>query len=403
MTFPDTVLRIDSIDVVVEEPTISDYLTFPITADVIVLLGHADGDLDVMTPYPVRSVEKAIRDIGSDNKLANALRACWSAGGRYIMLIKIGETSTLDALDTDEYWQEVYDKTSDGLDLIKDIDQAGIVVPVDARYEGHTYDDGGEVRLDFVALLAEKCAISANNNVFVQGIIGTESDDPAVMLASRTLSDKYAWQLEYCYTDKGWVPFNDMYRFVSVAAGRGKFFLRQLDASFDSDLAATVAGLMASIREDVAISGRIVFDGFLSRELTKAEADDLSVNGLIPFGSTIRRKRKNVPEMMPLSDQNLGVHTSDFQQNSIMRLARRVSMSVKQVVRPLIGTNGLKLDDVLSAELSEWYSQDIIRDFNYRIAIDPLDPYKRKVLLELKPYFSTKIIRLNIDVGPFGG
>jgi hypothetical protein len=51
MTWPDTILRIDTVDVIVDAPTISNIFTIPEDGDVVVICGYTyGGDLDEFRP-----------------------------------------------------------------------------------------------------------------------------------------------------------------------------------------------------------------------------------------------------------------------------------------------------------------------------------------------------------------
>jgi hypothetical protein len=474
MTWPDTILRIDTVDVIVDAPTISNIFTIPEDGDVVVICGYTyGGDLDEFRPYFVTSIENMLPRIDSDSAVAKTLLSCWNAGGRNVVIVKIGDETDLDGLSGYTRSKLMYDDMKQGLEVARGLWYAGIVVPAGVSYEGYretvtgttltlssgrwthsdtkasidsdvtaVYDTGANIgnehwtqyytdsdgitqklsngvimidyspsgaitcdwiaKLDFVALLADECAKATQDDILLQGVIGTTSSDPTSLLASWTLTDKYGWQYRYCWTEGGgggWLPFNDKYRFVSVAVGRAKFFLRGLDAAFESDLAGHVAGLMSSLPEDVAISGRVVSGVYPTVEPTKAQADLLSVAGLIPFGTTVARKRFGFPEIFPLSDQNLAIHTSDYQQNTILRLARRVTMLLKRRIDTIIGTRGTNLEDIIVEVLESFKERDVIKDYSYRIALSPTDPNKRLVFVELKSYFSVKVIRIAITTG----
>ena len=256
---------------------------------------------------------------------------------------------------------------------------------------------------DFLDLLANICAeaISNGGNI-IQSILSSENINVTNIASNEILTRKKEWQNHYCKSGpRAFIPNNDKFRFVSVAVGTATFRLVDGGFIFEYGLGPMVAGLMSSLADDVTLNGRRVsFVRMTSPAPDNYEADTLSLNGFIPVGHTVKTRRGYFDEVVPLSDQNMAIQVSELQHTGTLRLARRLVMKLKHQLESVIGTNGKNIARIVSDLLSQYKSDGMLSDYDFKLSKNPRDPYKVTILLAILPYFTSRIIEVSVIAGP---
>jgi hypothetical protein len=398
---------------------------------------------------------------------ARAMLSAWNAGARYIVLLKAGDLSELENLSDKAKAELIYDRMELAYEVAAGLQWSGYVVPVDVTFEGYTtpvqtvtptmttmrdglsftYDqrynikieqifDGGvavdphdwaqvpleskaafingfipvgevtltfTAHLDFARQMSYACARSSEEGTFMQGIIGTDSNSYEEIIGMRSLSDHFIWQSVHARTANGFIPMNDDYRFVTAVAGEVTLYLDRFAVAFRTNMAAMHAGLMASLPYDIAAAGRIVSNAYLTTRFTVEEADKLSYLGIITYDEPTESRRWRMNRVVCMTDQNMGVHASDFQQNVTMRLIRRIVTHVAQRLEDLIGTDGSMAHGIVTQSMSYFVTNDLIKSFDSRVGTNPYDSHKLDVSILVVPYFAAKAIEISMKAGPFNG
>lgn len=414
-----------AINVTVTENTSYGRDLLPVGRDIIVLAGFYDGSHDDYSIIPVRSVDQVITSIVGDlsdldavkafkkTSIFKALVSCMMNGGRDIVLFKLGSLTEqasiapgddamqylFDKMKPDGYGTESVNWNSGGLFHACDNEWFAYVIPVDAPAEGYTKSDG--THLDFMKLTALTCTHAMSNGVFVQAMLSTTSTNGTVLLNSESMRGKDTWQSSYCYGQQvGWIPGNDAYRFAAVPAGRALFASQEEGTAFEFGLAPAVAGLATTMVDDVSIAGRKLNVSKLLPVLGST-ADDLSMAGFIPVGQSAAMRRSREDGAILLGDNTMAIPVSDFKQEVVLRLARRISLKLRLVLEPLIGTNGLSVGSKVEDAMDALIKAGTIRGYTTKITRDPSDPYRLRLFVEVIPFLPVKAIEINLVSGPF--
>lgn len=383
----------------------------PVGRDIIVLAGFFDGPYETRTIVPVFSVDQITHSIVGDLSNLDAVKAFKQTsifqaivsarmnGGTDIVLFKFGSLSEWTSkVSTDDQMQYLYDSMEAGLMDAVDNEWFGYLIPVDAPAEGYTKSDG--TFLDFTQLTSFACTQAMSNGVFVQAMLSTASTNGTVLLNSESLRGKELWQLSNCYGQHGWMPGADAYRFAAVPAGRALFASLDHGTAFEHGLAPAVAGLATTLGDDVSLAGRKLNVSKLLPVLGST-ADEMSMAGFMPVGQSAAMRRAREDGALLLGDNTMAVPMSDFKQEVVLRLARRISLKLRLAIEPLVGTNGLSVGTKVENVLDEIVRAGTIRGYSTKIARDPSDPYRLRLFVEVIPFLPVKAIEINLVSGPF--
>jgi hypothetical protein len=97
----------------------------------------------------------------------------------------------------------------------------------------------------------------------------------------------------------------------------------------------------------------------------------------------------------------MAVPASDFRQEVVLRLTRRVSKKMRLALEPLIGTNGTLVDVVVERTMDKLVDSKVIRSYKFSVKRDTSDRTKVRLWLEIVPYLPVKAIEISIVTGPF--
>ena len=385
--------------------------------DIICLAGHCPGTGTDYDLIPVQSLEQILELFAGNmadtaavaavkaSTMYSALVSCWVSGGRNLAILRLGDDADFDGLTDDQRYQLIYTKLGNAYSYITDNEYIQYIVPVEAPAEGYTKAD--TTFLDFMQQAAFAAAKAINTGSFVQVMLSTESSDVTILANAESIRKKEDWQFKdpgqsYCYSSTlGWLPNNDAYRFVAVPAGRALFSYPEFDVSFEGGLAPAIAGLSSSLQADVSSMGRVVPGVRLFTRLSQDDADALSLAGYMVLGETARQQRRRQTGAIVISDNTMAIPASDFQQEVVMRLTRRVSLAVRLAILPYIGTSGLGIETEVDTVLRTLARDDVIRDYFYRFARDPGDIHRLLLLVSVTPYLPVKALTIEISAGPF--
>jgi hypothetical protein len=384
----------------------------PVGRDIIVLVGFFDGPHENGSIIPVFSLDQVATSILgtlSDSKAVSELKrtsifgaivAAQMNGGTDIVLFKLGSLSELTSKESkDDQMQYIYDSMETGILDAVDNEWFAYLIPVDAPAEGYLKSDG--IFLDFTQLTAFACAKAMSNGVFVQAMLSTASTNGTVLLNSESMRGKEAWQSEYCYGQQvGWIPGNDAYRFAAVPAGRALFASADHGTAFEHGLAPAVAGLATTLGDDISLAGRKLNVSKLLPVLGST-ADEMSVAGFIPVGQSAAMRRSREDGALLLGDNTMAVPMSDFKQEVVLRLARRISIKLRLALEPLVGSNGMSVGAKVQDVMDSIVKAGTIRGYSTKVARDPSDPYRLRLYVEVVPFLPVKAIEINLVAGPF--
>jgi hypothetical protein len=382
-------------------PTIDSVISYPVDTDLIVIVGFFDSSDSVGELIPVASLQHGIASCKAldefnrpTSNTAKLLISTWEAGGRSIALYRAGDPSQLENLTDEQRFSVIYDAYELAYQELTAYEFIDYLIPADVCFE-----DSSNERW-FHQQLATWCAhFYGESESIIQGVMSTRSEDPVSAMLSPAMSYKIYYQTTECRLNGVWFPEADPYRFVSVAAGRGLHYSPQTNASFECGLAGSLAGVSASQKTDVSAMGRRINNISLKHIVSRSEAEELTKRGFIPFGLTVDARRGRSVEITILSDNNLAIPTSDLQQNQLVRFIRRVSHQLVRTVEPYVGSSGAGAETAVGDLLTS-LSQNLIKSYSMQMARDKRDPSKLNFMIELVPYFTTKVISIGTSIGP---
>jgi hypothetical protein len=241
----------------------------------------------------------------------------------------------------------------------------------------------------------------------MQALLSTREENGTLWMTSESLRRKEDWQFRdleqsYCYSPTlGWIPGNDKYRFVAVPTGRAFFSSPEHEAFFEDGLAPAVAGLLSSLPTNVSITGRQLNVSEIKGPVLGSIADRLSVAGYMPVGQTDLMRKRRRSGALVLADNTMAVAGSDFKQEAVMRVARRVSLKIRLALERAIGGNGQNVQQIVENTLDEIVDQGAIKAYSFKVSRDPKDLSRMLVYLEVQPYLQVKVIEISIVTGPF--
>lgn len=411
----------ESMHIDVAWPTVNKTVSYPVDADIIVIVGFFASPDPIGSLIPVASLENGIASCeGLDqfnrptSNTAKALIAAWEAGGRHVALYRAGDPTVLENVTDEVRLARIYDAYEAAYLELREYSFISYLYPADVNFEDTVPNTvttpqphvgaGG-----FGAQLAMHCAGFKTPYVdsIVQGVMSSASDDPIATMLSAAMTAKFNYQKTNCKIDSNaspggviWFPEADPFRYLSVAGSRAMIYSPRTTASFEFGLGATLVGLESSLPDDIASTGRRVNNINLKHVPSRSEADALSKHGIVPFGLTVDSRRGRSAEIVVLSDNNLAMPVSDFQQNQTLRFIRRITGRLVRLCEPYIGTPGVGIEQTVENFLSSLKKKDLIKSYDWKYARDAVDPQKLNLLIEVEPYFSTKVISITTSVGP---
>jgi len=431
---------------IIEKPLYSD-LSLGET-DRIALIGHADG-LELNTPHRVIDIQETINTLGADedSPLLRGMFEAYNMGAKDIWLIAsapMSEYVPYDQIDgTSRKTARVdlnnltfYQKYSQRLDatyrILMEEDFPEIVVPLEAPFL-----DAGDV--DFLTPLLSNCLqrYRKTGNVSI-GILGTRipANTENVfeklntdMRISRFEGDSYVYStktlfsiLRYHYgidlfstsSETNILDGQDMGKFGMVVVGEGLSKAPQLGYPYTTSLAATVAGLMASMPENQSIVNKKLarISGLVGYIFTKEEVQELA------------RKRLNVATLTPLGRRGTSYQTfiatdnslangwpdtntddqSAFWAVSTLRLVGKISQQIVALGRRSLGTIEYAMfKDSIYSYLDSLQSDGLLKDYRLNIYREQDENRTVYVDLMLYPYFTIREIYFTVEVGPGTG
>jgi hypothetical protein len=356
-------------------------------------LGSIVGDL---------SNEQAVESF-KQSDIYKAVVSCRKNGAQNIAVLKMGSTQMLESVSItdDEHYDFLYERLFTALPIAVTLDDIDYLVPLDIPAEGYTRDDG--THLDFMSLCADACFDSAKTGHIIQCVMSTMSNSSTIWMNSESIKAKEAWQLTYCYSPikNKWVPDNDKYRFVAVPTGRALFSYQDHSLSFEQGLAPALAGKLASLKDNMSVMGRTLSCYRPMTPVLGSTADNLSIVGFMPTGQTAMMRRKKEFGTVVLNDSTMAIPGSDFRQEVVLRLARRVGSRIRRSLEPIIGTSGSTVSEIVNRIMGKMVTDKMIRSYTYESILDPRDPGKLLIKIQVEPFLPIKAIEISIVAGPF--
>lgn len=381
----------------------------------ILLIGHADG-IEINNPIKIKSMQSAIDLLGADLKspLMRGVFDAYAAGARDIiicaaapMLEYISDYSSRTTSTTifdleaatptsQTFYEKYYDRLEQTYSLIKDLDFIDIIVPL----ETSIINTGG---IDFITQLADYCADFHNSTGYVQiGIIGSRSgglsaSDVELLEDNLVLTNKLTQ-----YNSSGSIV-SDSGRFVVPVYGEAVFQHPQIKTSYVSNLAASVAGMMASTPLDMALirtrvpGATYVYGSDLSQQEFR-RLENIGVNTIYRGKKT----RRSVPFEVYLSNEfTLAKSNNTLNKATQMRLIAAVVNQVREYSYQAIGRFGYDLlVDKVKSYLLKLKSDKIIIDFSLNIEVKSTSTANIIFYIELLSSLGLRKVDFSIATGP---
>jgi len=382
----------------------------------VLLIGHANG-LGINNPIQIRSMQSAIDLLGGDikNPLLRGVLNAYAAGARDIMVCAAApyseyvdnylnrntQTDVFSVLNNSvssniSFYERYYDRLEETYQIIKELDSIDIVVPLETSIIKTE-------NVDFISQLATYCADFHNLTGYVQmGVIGSHSGglshaDVLEIQSSEVLVDKLT---QY---DTGGSITSDYGRFVVPVYGEAIYQHQQIKTSYTSSLAASFAGMMASMPLNIGII-RSRVPGAMSvygSSLTNSDhqiLDNLGINTIYRGKKT----RSTTPYEVYLSNEyTLSHNDSTLHKVSQMKLMSLVIGEVKNYSYSAVGK--FSYDDVVSKVknlLLGLKNSKTIVDFSLNIRSDPKETGKIIISISLISSFGLKKIDFSLSTGP---
>jgi hypothetical protein len=381
----------------------------------ILLIGHADG-MDLNSPIRIRSVQSAIDILRADlnSPLLRAVFDCYAAGARDIIICasapmveyvssysdRLTSTTLFDLSSatpsSKNFYEKYYERLEETYRLIKDLDFVDIIVPLET-----SIIQTGEI--DFITQLAEYCGDFHNSTGYVQiGVIGSRSGGLSGSNIEELENNEVLINKLTEYNFGGTISSDDG-RFVVPVYGEAVFQHSQLKTSYVSNMAASIAGMIASTPLDRAmIRARIPGAMFVyGADLTQAEFRRLESIGV----NTIyrgKKTRRSVPfEVYITNEYTLAKSNSTLSRANQMRLVAAVVNQVREYSYEAIGKFGydIVVDKVRSYLLS-LKDDKIIVDFSLNIEVNPTIVGSLILYIELLSSLGLRKVDFTIATGP---
>lgn len=431
---------------IVEKPLYSDLGVGK--TDRLALIGHADG-LELNTPHRVIDIQETINILGADanSPLLRGMFEAYNMGAKDIWLIasapmseyvQYDEISDISRktqradLDNLNFYQKYSQRLDVTYRMLMEEDFPEIVVPLEAPFF-----DAGDV--DFLTPLLSNCLqrYRRTGNISI-GIIGTRIPANTENIFNKLNTDTRISRLEgssYIYSTKtlysilkyhyginlfsGNTQSNildgqDMGKFGMVVIGEGLSNAPQLGYPYTASLAATVAGLMASMPENQSL---------VNKKLSR-------ISGLVGYKfsqdeiQTLARKRLNVATLTPLGRRGTSYQVFVSTDNSLangwpdtnaddqsafwsvatLRLVGKISQNIVSLGRRSLGTIQYAMfKDSVYNYLDKIKAKGLLKD--YRLKIYRGNDANRTVYVDLMlyPYFTIREIYFTVEVGPGTG
>lgn len=383
----------------------------------ICLIGHAD-NLELNVPVKVRSIQSAIDILGADirSPLLRGVFDAYQAGARDLFVMAaapLGEyvefyedrivPTTMFELEEATprsltFYEKYYERLFTSYSTLTELDFIDFVVPLEASI----IKTGG---VDFVGQLAAHLLIFHNTTGFVQlGVIGSRSGgvksaDVQEIKSTKTLIDKFTI---YDSSQSGQIVA-DYGRFVIPIYGEGVMQHSQLKASYTSSMAATYAGMMASMPLNLALI-RTRLPGVMSvygNDLTQAEINELESIGM----NTIyrgRRTRRSMPfEVYGTNEYTLANMDSTLSKATQMRIVAAVVNQVKGLATDSIGKFGYdRAVEGATMLLRQMQQMGVLVDFTLNVEVDKSTRGRIILYIELVSSLGLRKIDFAIAAGP---
>lgn len=381
----------------------------------ILLIGHADG-IEINNPIKVRSIQSAIDLLGANlqSPLMRGVFDAYAAGARDIVICaaapmleyisdysnRTTSTTMFDleaATPTSQtFYEKYYDRLEETYSLIKDLDFIDIIVPL----ETSIINTGG---IDFITQLADYCADFHNSTGYVQiGVIGSRSgglsaSDVELLEDNLVLTNKLTQ-----YNSSGSIV-SDSGRFVVPVYGEAVFQHPQIKTSYVSNLAASVAGMMASTPLDMALirtrvpGATYVYGSDLSQQEFR-RLENIGVNTIYRGKKT----RRSVPFEVYLSNEfTLAKSNNTLSKATQMRLIAAVVNQVREYSYQAIGRFGYDLlVDKVKSYLLKLKSDKIIIDFSLNVEVKSTSTANIIFYIELLSSLGLRKVDFSIATGP---
>lgn len=380
----------------------------------ILLIGHAD-NIGINVPVKIKSIQHAIDLIGADNNspLLRGVFDAYSCGARdiiicaaapmyeYVANVNNRNTPTeafsyFNATPNSEtFYEKYYERLEQTYSLISDLDFVDIVVPL----ETSIIKTGS---IDFVTQLANYCSSFHNNTGYVQiGVIGSRtggisSSDVNLILNNSVLSNKLT-------TYNGSEISSDIGRYVIPVYGEAIFKHRQLYYSYDSSIAAAMAGMLSSNSFNKALIRRNIPSALSIYGADLSHSEYLSLDA-IGINTIYRGKKRNrsVPyEVYLTNEYTLSAENSVYNKASQIRLVAYVVSQIKNYADTAIGK--FNYDTVVTSVtrmMQDLKNASSIVDFSLRAEVDPDEKGKIIFYIELTCSVGLKKIGFGISAGP---
>ena len=395
----------------------------------IVLIGHADG-LAINDPYQVNDMQEAINTLQADatSPLLRGLLEVYNAGARDIWLVAAAPMSeyisnvnerldlTQDAYIIDggyadsmylldiqfyidsgypytflengfTFYQKYYQRLISTYLVLRDLDFAEIIVPLEASF---VHTDG----VDFASQLIDFCQdYNERTGMVGLGVLGTR----------RPSDISIAESVQEMVTNSNLLSSSSFSKFVIVAAGEGAISVPQLSFTHKASIAAHVAANMATTSLDRGmayskLTNIVNLDGY---DYTKAQLDSLAQAKINPAVRTYKAKRGAPFQTVLLTDNTLAADGSDFWSLSNVRVTAKCSNIIRSMGNAWIGSTDIAgFKQAVFDFLAYMVRSNVIKTFTLNIDRDTTEATKIIVDVSLTPFSSVRQIYFTVEVGP---
>lgn len=374
----------------------------------ILLIGHTDA----IEPYGLKkitSIQDAVNTLRADinSPLLRGVFDAYSCGARDIYIMSAGYMSEYvqdvaqrnakflkDSVnDTFSFYEMYYNSLAKCYNLLLQYDFIDFVVPLEASMINTE-------NVNFAKQLANFCnKVQEETGEVVVGILGSRNQGVNSTDVQSLLTKDF--DIQSTVDDNGFIT-KDTGKHLILVYGEAIFSHKQMQLSYNSSLAAAIAGMLASTQVNFGVSNQRIaaaVSGY-GADLTTAQVKALNDKGINCITKGGRSRRFATPYDVYISGDFTQSISDNFKDSSNVRLAAMIISEVQAISKNAIGKFGYsKINTRVEALLDFLKVNDIIRNYRLDVYADKKEKGKMYFNITLVSSRTLREVSFNIASG----